>query len=769
MPTRLALALACLLPLAGHVTPLAAQAPANPSAAQQLPPPMASPSYPPARRSDHVDTYFNTHVPDPYRWMEDVDAPEVKQWVDAENTLTRSLLDPLPGREQMQARLTALYNYERFSAPEIRGTRLFYSHNSGLQNQPVLLWQDGVDGTPHTLLDPNTLSKDGTVALSSAEFSHDGTLLAYALAEAGSDWVTWHIRRVGPAAGTSANSSDSADLPDRIAWSKFSGASWLPDNSGFFYSGYGIPATAAAGQPGNDATSLKQAQFGHKLFFHRLGTPQTADPVVFDVPSDKEMLVGGSVTDDGRYLLLSASKGHTNTLAALDLRHLDLAHTTPDQTRAHIIPIAPTADARYIPVETDGDTLWLHTTSGAPRGTVVAVDLQHPDRAAWKSVLPETRNNLDSITMVDNTFVANYLADAQSLVELHSRSGELLHAVKLPAIGTATGFTGRRTDKQSFFTFTNFTTPSTVLRLDVAQHTLTPYRAPKLTFNPTDYETREVFVTSKDGTRVPLFLTGRRGLPRDGSTPTLLYAYGGFDVSLLPQFAPTYLLWMEMGGLYAQASLRGGGEYGEAWHEAGTKLHKQNVFDDFIACAEYLSHERYTSPAKLAIEGGSNGGLLIGAVEEQRPELFGAALAHVGVMDMLRFDQFTIGYAWRSDYGEPSTNEADFRNILKFSPVHNVRTGLKYPPTLVFTADHDDRVFPAHSFKFTAAMQHALTEDAAQNPPLSAGPVLIRVETRAGHGGGMPLSKRIDMVVDSFSFLSHFLGVHAPSTPSPGQ
>ena len=760
-PLRLALA-ALALALVQPGDRLSAQTsatPANPSAARQLPPPMASPSYPPARRSDHVDTYFNTPVPDPYRWMEDVDSAEVKQWVDAENALTRSVLDPLPGRDSMQARLTSLYNFERFSPPEIRGTRLFYTHNSGLQNQPVLLWQEGVDGTPHTLLDPNTLSKDGTVALSSAEFSHDGTLLAYALADAGSDWVTWHVRRV----------DSGEDLPDRIAWSKFSGASWLPDNSGFFYSGYGIPATAAAGQPGNDASSLKQAQFGHRLFFHRLGTPQTADPVVFDVPSDKEMLVSGTVTEDGRYLLLSASKGHTNTLAALDLRHLDLAHTTPEQTRAHLISIASTPDARYIPVETDDDTLWLHTTSGSPRGSVVAVDLQHPDRAAWKPVLPETRNNLESITMVDNTFVANYLADAQSLVELHSRSGEFLQTVKLPAIGTATGFTGRRTDKQSFFTFTNFTTPGTVLRLDLAQHAVSTYRAPKLTFNPADFETREVFVTSKDGTRVPLFLTGKRGLPRDGSTPTLLYAYGGFDISLLPQFSPTYLLWMEMGGLYAQASLRGGGEYGEAWHEAGTKLHKQNVFDDFIACAEYLSHEHYTSPAKLAIEGGSNGGLLIGAVEEQRPELFGAALAHVGVMDMLRFDQFTIGYAWRSDYGEPSTNEADFRNILKFSPVHNVRTGVAYPPTLVFTADHDDRVFPAHSFKFTAAMQHALTADAAQTPPLHAGPVLIRIETRAGHGGGMPLSKRIDMVVDSYAFLNHVLHLPAPATPPASQ
>ena len=742
------------------LSPIAFAAPPTPSAGiQSFVTP--APKYPAARRSDHIDTYFGTAVPDPYRWMEDVDSPEVKTWVDAENTLTRATLDGVPGRSAMHARLTALNNFERFSPPIVRNNRFFYTHNTGLQNQSVLLWQEGIDDQPHTLLDPNTLSADGTVALQSYNFTDDGKLMAYALAEAGSDWIKWHVREV----------SSGHDLPDVVAWSKFSGAAWLHDGSGFFYSGYGIPPAVAAQpaeaapshQPGNDAASLKQAQFFHKVFFHRLGTPQTADTVIYERADDKELLLGADTTDDGRYLLLSAGKGHTNSLAAVDLSRFDLRRPSPTA----ILQIAPVADARYEPIATDGDTLWLHTNAEAPNGRVVAVNLRHPERTAWEVVLPETRHNLEEITMVDDTFVAGYLADAQSLVELHDRSGRLLSTVTLPGIGNATAFTGRRTDKQSFFAFTNFTTPVTVLRLDLPSHAVTTYRAPKLNFNPADFETHQVFATSKDGTRVPVFITGKRGLPRDGNTPTVLYAYGGFNVSLLPQFSASYLMWMEMGGLFAQASLRGGGEYGEKWHEAGTLTHKQNVFDDFIGAAEYLEREHYTNPKKLAIEGGSNGGLLIGAVEEQRPELFAAALAHVGVMDMLRFDQFTIGYAWRSDYGSPSANETDFRNILKYSPVHNVRTGLKYPPTLVFTADHDDRVFPAHSFKFTAAMQHALTEDATATPPVQGGPVLIRVETRAGHGGGMPLSKRIDMTVDSFSFLSHYLDmpVTLPQTP----
>ena len=791
--------------------------------------------YPPARRSDHVDTYFNTPVPDPYRWMEDVDAPELEAWVTAQNTLTRSILDPVPGRDILHARLLALTNFERVSAPIVRNGRFVFAHNTGLQNQAVLFWRAGAGGEPHLLLDPNTLSADGTVALAGLALSDDGNHLAYALAEAGSDWITWHVRHI-----------DSAqDLPDRVTRSKFSSASWLPDTSGFLYSGYGLPDTPAA-VPSAGSDDLKATQHFHKVFLHTLGTSQSADPVLYERPDDGELLLGGHITDDGCYLLLSASKGHTNQLHAVALD----ASFNPI---GPLIPVAPHADARYDPVDTHGDTLWVHTTSEAPNGRVVSVDLTQPDRANWQTILPETANNLDAVSLVANTLIATYLVDAQSLVQLHTLTGASLGPLTLPAIGTVSAFSGRRFDTESFVTFTNFTTPPTVLRLDLARSpnlsqptaeavlsteaqrsgeipfvesrstpanpdpglqtphpALTTYRAPSLTFDPAHFETTQVFFPSKDGTRVPMFLTHRRGLALDGQNPTLLYAYGGFNISLLPAFSPSYLLWMELGGIFAQPNLRGGGEYGEAWHEAGTRLKKQNVFDDFIAAAEFLIARGYTSPGKLAIEGGSNGGLLVAAVELQRPELFAAAIAHVGVFDMLRFDQFTIGYAWKPDYGDPSGSEPEFRALLRYSPLHNTRSGVRYPPTLILTADHDDRVFPAHSFKFTAAMQHALSQAAPTEAVLPPGadthivvlptltaaegvdpasragtpgpagntrpatlpthapadqllnPTLIRVEVRAGHGAGMPLSKRIDQTVDVYLFLARFLHLSLP-------
>ncbi len=849
--------------------------------------------YPPARRSDHVDTYFNTAIPDPYRWMEDVDSPEVEAWVTAQNTLTRSILDAVPGRAALHDRLLALTNFERVSAPIVRNQRFVYAHNTGLQNQAVLLWQDGPAGEPHLLLDPNTLSPDGTVALAGISLSPNGTHLAYALSEAGSDWITWHIREIGTGPENSspnaaspdapAQTTTSHDLPDRITRSKFSSASWLPDTSGFLYSGYGLPApeavisteaasttaviptgaptpaavtppeaasttavisteaqpttavisteaqrttavisteaqrsgeipslqspdapaetdapakpdtpadTASASTQPKTPDDLKATQHFHKVFLHTLGTPQSADPILYQRPDDGELLLGGHVTYDGRYLLLTASKGHTNQLHAIALD----AHLRPT---GPLIPIAPPADARYAPIDTDGDTLWLHTTSDAPNGRVLSINLANPARDTWQTILPETPNNLDSVSLVANTLIATYLADAQSQVHLFTPTGTPLGPLELPAIGTVSAFSGRRSDLESFVTFTNFTTPPTILRLDLSTcpslqppssrpsiasgetpvfssaHTddnltvtdpanaifgchseaqprnprispftmersdarssrtpalphlsqshgegwdvsrlppsLTPFRSPRLTFNPTDFTTSQVFFTSKDGTRVPMFLTHRRGLALDGTNPTLLYAYGGFNISLLPTFSPSHLLWMELGGIFAQPNLRGGGEYGEAWHEAGTRLKKQNVFDDFIAAAEYLITNHYTSPHKLAIEGGSNGGLLVAAVELQRPDLFAAAIAHVGVFDMLRFDQFTIGYAWKPDYGSPSESEPEFRALLRYSPLHNTRPHIPYPPTLVLTADHDDRVFPAHSFKFTAAMQHALS------------------------------------------------------------
>ena len=673
-------------------------------------------TYPKAHTVDQIDDYFGTKVSDPYRWMEDIDAPEVKAWIDEENKLTRNVLDTVPGREQMHTRLTDLMNFERYTAPTRRGTRYFYSHNSGLQNQNVIYWQEGLIGEPQVLLDPNTMSSDGTVAISGISISDDGQLAAYSIADAGSDWVKWHVREV----------ATGKDLPDIIEWSKFSSASWLKDGSGFFYEGYDAPT----------ADALKAINYFHKIFFHKLGTPQSEDKLIFDRPDDKEMNVGAAVTDDGRYLLIYQTRGSSpnNELAVKDLE-------LPD---APVVHIATIADALYSPIDNDGTRFWIHTTLNAPNGCVVEVDLANPGREHWKTIITESKNNLDSVSMIDNTLVANYLADAQSMIELHARNGNLIEQLTLPSIGTAVGFAGKRTDTETFFQFTNFTTPAAVYRLDMKTRRSTIYRQPKLKFDPTQYETKQVFYTSNDGTRVPMFLSYKKGLKLDGMNPTILYGYGGFNVSLRPEFSSANMLWMEMGGLYAQPSLRGGGEYGEAWHQAGTKLTKQNVFDDFIAAAEWLIAEKYTSPRKLAISGGSNGGLLVAACEIQRPELFGAVLPSVGVMDMLRFDKFTIGWAWKTDYGAPSENEDEFHAIYRYSPLHNLKPGAAYPPTLITTADHDDRVFPAHSFKFAAAMQAAHG---------GTNPVLIRVETRAGHGGGMPLSKRVELTVDQFTFL----------------
>jgi prolyl oligopeptidase len=547
-------------------------------------------------------------------------------------------------------------------------------------------------------------------------------LAAYSIADAGSDWVKWHVRNV----------TTGDDLPDVVEWSKFSGASWLKDSSGFFYQGYDAP----------EADAFKAANYFHKVMFHKLGTPQSEDKLIFDRPDEKELNLGAHVTDDGRYLMLHQSKGTSpnNELAVKDLQDPD----------APILRLIDTADATYAAIDNDGTLFWLLTTLDAPNGKVISIDLNKPGREHWKTVIPESTNRLSDISIVDNTFIANYLADAQSLVELRRLDGSLIERLALPAIGTAYGFSGRREDTETFYQFSNFTTPGTTYRLDMKTHQSTIYRQPKLLFDPALYETRQIFATSKDGTRVPMFISHKKGLVLDGTAPTLLYAYGGFNISLMPEFAPSHVMWMEMGGVYAQASLRGGGEYGEAWHEAGTRVRKQNVFDDFISLAEWLITNQYTSPAKLAISGGSNGGLLVAACELQRPDLFGAVVAQVGVMDMLRFDKFTIGWAWKDEYGSPSEDEAEFAAIYKYSPLHNIRPGVGYPATLITTADHDDRVYPAHSFKYAAALQ------AAQAGP---NPILIRVETRAGHGAGMPLSKRIEATVDQYAFMARELHV----------
>jgi prolyl oligopeptidase len=666
--------------------------------------------YPAARVSDHTDVYFGTTVADPYRWMEDVDSAEVKQWVDAENRLTQDFLADVPRRAKIHARLMELVNFERFSTPDLENGRYFYQRNSGLQNQSVLYWQQGEAGEAKVLLDPNTLRADGTVALEATSVTDDGRLLAYSLAEAGSDLQTIHVREV----------ATGKDLPDVVGWVKFT----------------------------ERAEALKAAAYYHKLYFHKLGTPQTDDVVVFERPDEKEMTVGGGVSEDGHWLAIYQSRISKNALAVKDLRKPGW-----EQEHAPVIQIAPVDDAAYEWVGSEGNEVWIKTNKDAPNSKVVKVDLEKPAPANWVTVVPETANSLESAVMVGGKLILTYLVDARSEVELRQPDGSLVEKLKLPGIGSVSVNGGKKTDRETFYTYTNYTTPATVYRLDLKSYASSVWKQPKLTFDPSRYETKQVFATSKDGTRIPLFATYKKGTPMDGTAPAILYGYGGFNVSLGPGYSSSRIAWLEMGGVYAEAILRGGGEYGEKWHEAGTKLKKQNVFDDFIACAEFLIAGKYTSPAKLAINGGSNGGLLVGAVELQRPELFGAALAQVGVMDMLRFDKFTIGYAWKPDYGSPSDNEAEFRSNLKFSPVHNVHAGVHYPATFITTADHDDRVFPAHSFKFAAAMQAA-----AEKTP-GAKPVLIRIETRAGHGGGMPLSKQMDVTADMYAFLVKELGM----------
>ncbi len=676
--------------------------------------------YPQARRSDHVDHYFGTAVPDPYRWMEDLESPELRTWIDAENQLTRDYLDALPERNAIRARMEALSNYERFSLPQRFGTRFFYTRNSGLQNQAVLYWTEGLEGEPQVLFDPNIASSDGTIALAGLSVSEDGRLAALALAEAGSDWKTIRIRDVA-----SGN-----DLDDRIEWTKFSTPSWLHDGSGFFYSGYDAPP---------DGDPLKAINLFAKLFFHRLGTPQSEDRMIFERQDDPEIFLHAGVSDDGRYLWIHQSRGTSpnNELSILDLGHQGNDVMSP------VTRLIDVADASYSPIGNVGTQILLQTTLDAPNGRVLSFDLRQPAREHWTGVIAQRDSKLESVSLVNRLLIADYLVDAHTAIELFTETGEPLRTLELPGIGSAGGFSGRRDDTETFYTYTDFTVPGAIYRLNLQTFASTMYREPQVRFNRHAYQTEQVFVTSTDGTRVPLFLTYRKDLARNGSNPTLLYAYGGFGISLTPAFSPTNIVWLERGGIYAQACLRGGGEYGEEWHAAGTKLHKQNVFDDFAACAQFLTREGYTSREKLAIQGGSNGGLLVGAMLTQRPELFAAANAAVGVMDMLRFDQFTVGWGWKQDYGAPSEVEEEFNALHAYSPLHNLRENTAYPATLVTTGDHDDRVFPAHSFKFMAEMQRDQAGSA---------PVLIRVETRAGHGAGMPLSKRLDVAADTFAF-----------------
>jgi prolyl oligopeptidase len=683
--------------------------------------------YPITRTTNQVDIYHGVTVPDPYRWLEDDNSAETKAWVEAQNKVTFDYLKKIPRRDAIRKRMEQLWNFERYGVPFKEGGRYFYSRNEGLQNQSVLYTLPTLDAEPQVLLDPNKLSSDGTVALAGLAVSHDGNYLAYGISVAGSDWEEWKVRDIRTGRDTS----------DDLKWVKSSGASWLRDGSGFFYSRYDEPSEAA---------KMTAANYFQKLYFHRLGTPQSADKLIYHRDDHKDWGFAGDVTDDGHYLVISVWQGTDRRNRVF---YLDLAK--PD---AQVVELLNDFDAQYQFIDNDGPVFWFRTDLDAPRSRVIAIDITRPERADWRELIPQTAEALTGASVVNSSFICSYLKDAHSQVKIFSLGGNFLREVELPGIGTAAGFGGKRADTETFYSFTGYTTPGIVYRYDPVTGKSSVFRAPKVDFDPSEYETKQIFYTSKDGTRVPMFITHKKGIKLDGRNPTLLYGYGGFDISITPAFSVANLVWMEMGGVYAVANIRGGGEYGETWHQAGMKMKKQNVFDDFIAAGEWLIANHYTSSKRLAISGASNGGLLIGACETQRPDLFGACLPQVGVMDMLRFNQFTVGWAWVSDYGSPE-NADEFRALLAYSPLQHIHPGTKYPPTLVLTGDHDDRVVPAHSFKFAATMQAAQAGDA---------PVLIRIETRAGHGAGKPTAKMIDEAADKWAFLVKALGMNGTLT-----
>jgi prolyl oligopeptidase len=669
-------------------------------------------AYPPAQRGDHQDDYFGTAVADPYRWMEELESTEVATWVEAENGLAVPFLERIPGREAIKGRLTELWNYERFGVPWKEGGLYFFTRNDGLQDQDVVYVTESLEAEPRVLLDPNRFSGDATVALAGISVSPDGRYVAYATSDGGTDWTSWHVREI--ASGT--------DLPERLAFTKFTSVSWLPNGSGFFYSRH--PAAS-------DGTGDGQSQV--RIHFHRAGTSQEDDELVYAVEDSESRNPFGTVTEDGRYLIIELSEGYD----ANGVYYRDLG-----APGGRVERLLDDWDALYTFLGNEGPVFFFHTNKDAPRNRIVAVDIRNP--AEWEEIVPQAEETLESASFVGGYFVGQYLKDASALVRVFDGKGDRVRDVELPGIGSASGFGGHADETETFYSFESYTVPPTVYRYDLSEGGASVFREARVDFDAGAYVTTQEFYSSKDGTRVPMFITRRRDLEKTGSSPTLLYGYGGFNIPETPYFSPARLVWLEMGGVFASVNLRGGSEYGEAWHLAGTKTRKQNVFDDFIAAAQYLIDTGYTSPAKLAIQGASNGGLLVAATLTQRPELFGAALPAVGVLDMLRYHTASLNARqWSSDYGL-SENEEEFRALYAYSPVHNVRKGTCYPPTLITTADRDDRVVPWHSFKFGAALQYAQA---------CANPILVRVETRAGHGAGKPTWMLIEEVADDWAFL----------------
>jgi len=684
-------------------------------------------SYPETSKDDIVDDYFGTKVPAPYRWMEDLDSKKVTDWVAAEDKVTFDYLAKLPLRERLRKRITELWDYPKASSPVREGGRYFYSRNSGLQRQWPVYMRTSLTAAATLVLDPNVLSPDGSVSLADWAPSHDGRLLAYGLSEGGADWNTLHVRDV----------ASGKDLPDEVRWVRFSATSWTNDNKGFFYSRYPEPPAGKV---------LEAALLGHAIYYHRIGTPQAQDPLIYTRKDLPAWFIGGSVTEDGRYLIVSLNKGADNSNR---VSYADLGDPMRPNVGAPVRPLIEEDGAEFAVFGNAGPVLYLRTDREAPNRKVVAVDLAHPAQADWKTIVPEAKQAIENVSLIGGRIVAQYLVDVQSRVALFGLDGSAQGDLPLPGTGAVIGIEGREDSPEIFYSFTSPLSPWTVFIYDPRSKQQVSFEPSKPPVDVGPYQTKELFAASKDGTRVPFFLTCRKGLTLDGSHPAMLTGYGGFSSSVLPTYRDDVPAWLEMGGIWVTANMRGGAEYGEAWHKAGILGNKQNVFDDFIAVAEQMVKDKYTSPAKLGIMGGSNGGLLIGAVEEQRPDLFAVALPAVGVMDMLRYDKFTAGAAWVTEYGS-SSNAAAFPYLIRYSPVQNVKPGVCYPATLVTTADHDDRVVPSHSFKFTAAMQAAQACDR---------PVLIRVETEGSHGY-RPTDKRIAELADQWAFAAAAVGIH---------
>jgi len=675
-------------------------------------------TYPIAHKSDVIDDYHGVKIPDPYRWLEDPQSEATQKWIKEENEVTFNYLEEIKAREEIKQRLTQIWDYEKYGVPFKQGDRYFYYKNDGLQNQNVLYVLNHLDDEPKVLIDPNQWSEDGTVSLSGIAISKDGKLLAYGCSVGGSDWQEWRV----------LNIETGEYYSDVLQWIKFYSPTFAPDNKGLFYSRYDAP----------QKRELEEVNYLHKIYYHRLGTPQSEDILIYEKPDKKEWSYAVEVTDDKRYLIVAVwqSTERKNLVFYKDLT----------VEKSPIVELISEFEAEYSLIDNDGSLFWFLTDLDAPRKRVIGIDIETGETS---EIIPQNDNTLQAANTLNNQFVAFYLQDAATQIKIFNLDGSPVRNVALPGVGSVGGFSGKRNETETFYSYTSFTTPPTIYRYDMVSGESSIYRQPEIGFNADEYETQQIFYSSKDGSRVPMFVSYKKGVKLDGNNPTILYGYGGFSISITPSFSISRLAWMEMGGIYAIANIRGGGEYGEEWHQAGIKEKKQNVFDDFIAGAEWLIENNYTSRQKLAITGVSNGGLLVGACMTQRPELFAAALPGVGVMDMLRFHKFTIGWAWTADFGSPE-NPEEFKALLGYSPLHNLKEGTSYPATLITTADRDDRVVPAHSFKFAAALQNAHAGD---------NPVLIRIETKAGHGGGKPTAKIIEEIADRFGFLIRVLAM----------